>query len=93
MSAPRFSTLTGAEVLGYWNAGAATVADLRFTGSRAIRRHREDADPRNEMSIALAAVAVEPWASHVWHCDPRTERGEKGSGAVSNHTKPSPTRQ
>ena len=35
----RFDTLTEAEVLGWWNAGAATVADLRFTGNRAIRRY------------------------------------------------------
>jgi hypothetical protein len=40
--------------------GAATVADLRFTGNRAIRRHIEETDQRSEMTLALAAVVAEP---------------------------------
>ena len=67
----RFDTLTEAEVMGWWNAGVATVADVRFTGNRAIRRHLEETDERSEMNVALAGVAAEPWAPHIWHRDPR----------------------
>jgi hypothetical protein len=67
----RFNTLTEAEVMGWWNAGVATVADIRFTGNRTIRRHHEATDERSEMNVALAAVATEPWAPHIWHRDPR----------------------
>ena len=70
----RFDTLTEDEVMSWWNAGAATVADLRFTGNRAIRCHIEETDQRSEMNIALSAVAAEPWASHIWHRDPRFSR-------------------
>lgn len=54
--------------------GAATVADLRLTGNRAIRRHIEETDQRSEMTLALADVVAEPWAAHVWHRDPRFSR-------------------
>ena len=68
----RLDTLTEAEVMGWWNAGAATVADLRFTGNRAIRRHVEETEQRSEMNIALAGVVAERWAEHIW----RTRRSE-----------------
>lgn len=42
----RFDTLTDAEVMGWWNAGVATVADLRFAGNRAIRQHHKDTHQR-----------------------------------------------
>lgn len=79
----RFTTLTEADVMGWWNAGAATVADIRFTGNRAIRRHLEEADERSAMNLALAAVAGEAWAPHIWHRDPRFARYvPKGSETV-----------
>lgn len=70
----RFDTLTEDEVMGWWNAGVATVADLRFAGNRAIRRHVEETDERSEMNVSLASVAGEPWAEHIWHSDPRFSR-------------------
>jgi hypothetical protein len=57
-----FDTLTEADVLGWWNAGPATVADLRFAGNRTIRRHLEEADMRSAMNTDLVTVAAEPWA-------------------------------
>lgn len=67
----RFDTLTETEVMEWWNAGVVTVADIRFTANRAIRHHLEETDRRSRMNTSLAAVAVEPWAPHVWHRDPR----------------------
>ena len=67
----RFDTLTETEVMEWWNAGVVTVADIRFTANRAIRHHLEETDRRSKMNTALAAVAVEPWAPHIWHRDPR----------------------
>ena len=67
----RFNTLTEAEVLGWWNAGVATVADIRFAGNRAIRHHHDETDQRSQMNVALADVAAEPWAEHIWRRDPR----------------------
>lgn len=67
----RLDTLTEDDVMGWWNAGPATVADLRFAGNRAIRHHLDETDQRSEMNIALAGIAAEPWAAHVWHRDPR----------------------
>lgn len=63
----RFNSLTEAEVMGWWNAGVATVADTRFAGNRAIRRHLEETDERSEMNVKLAAGAAEAWAAHIWH--------------------------
>ena len=70
----RFDTLTEAGVMEWWNAGVATVADIRFAGNRAIRRHHEETDERSEMNLALASVAPEQWAPYVWHRDPRFAR-------------------
>lgn len=30
--------------MGWWNAGVATVADIRFAGNGAIRRHHDETD-------------------------------------------------
>ena len=67
----RFDTLTEADVMSWWNAGAATVADIRFAGNRAIRRHHDEVDARSQLNTDLDAVASEPWTRQVWWRDPR----------------------
>jgi hypothetical protein len=66
-----FNELTTTGVLSWWNAGPVTVEDIRVTGNEAIRRHHESVDERHRVNIDLAAVALEPWAPHIWHRDPR----------------------
>jgi hypothetical protein len=70
----RFDTLTEAEVLSWTNAGPRTVADIRATGNEAIRRHHERVALLPELRTAMAAVAEEPWARHIWWRDPRFAR-------------------
>ena len=48
-----------------------TVDDIRRTGNAAIRRHHEEAAEHAQLKADLATVAEEPWASHIWHRDPR----------------------
>ena len=67
----RFDTLTEAEVMGWWNAGVATVADIRFVGNRAIRHHHDETDQAEPDERRARRVAVEPWAEHIWRRDPR----------------------
>lgn len=78
-----FDTLTASDVAGWWNAGPATVDDIRSTGNEAIRLHHETADLRLRIDTDLAAVAVEPWADHIWHLDQRfAEFVPKGNSTV-----------
>lgn len=67
----RFNDLTEAAVLSWWNAGPVTIVDLRATGNEAIARHHKEADLLRNLEADLAAVAVEPWARHIWYGDPR----------------------
>lgn len=66
-----FSELTEGEVSSWWNAGPVTIKDIRTTGNEAIRRHHDTVDLRHRIDTDLAAVALEPWAPHIWHWDPR----------------------
>jgi hypothetical protein len=66
-----FDSLTEADVARWWNAGPATVGDIRSAGSEAIRLHYETAELRLRIDADLAEVALEPWAEHIWYRDPR----------------------
>ncbi len=66
-----FNTLTETEVLSWWNAGVVTVADIRDTGTEAIRHYHAEPALLARIKADLAAVAKEPWAQHVWRRDPR----------------------
>jgi hypothetical protein len=66
-----FDGLTESNVAGWWNAGPATIQDIRSTGNDAIRLHHETAGLRLRIDIDLAAVAREPWTHHIWYRDPR----------------------
>jgi hypothetical protein len=78
-----FNDLTEADVLSWWNTGPVTVDDIRTSGNEAARRHHETVDLRHRIDTALAAVAVAPWASHIWHRDPRfAEYIPKGDATV-----------
>jgi hypothetical protein len=66
--------VTTTDVLGWWNAGPATVDDLRVTGNDAITRHHEDTGLLKELAADLSNMASEPWARHIWHQDPRFAR-------------------
>lgn len=80
----RFDTLTEAEVLGWWNAGRVTVADLRLAANRTVRHHHDETDQRSQTNVALVGVAVEPWAERVWRRDPRFSIClPKGDGTVA----------
>ncbi|MDK1018416.1 MAG: hypothetical protein QGD89_03315 [Actinomycetota bacterium] len=66
-----FNDLSEAGAAGWWNVGPVTVEDIRITGNEAIRRHHDTVDLRHRIDTDLAAVVFEPWASHIWHWDPR----------------------
>jgi hypothetical protein len=66
-----FDTLTASDVAGWWNAGPATVNDIRSTGTEAIRLHHETAGLRLRIDAGLSAVTQEPWADRIWYRDPR----------------------
>ena len=75
--------LTSTDVLGWWNAGPVTVEDLRVTGSDAIRRHHTEIDLLRQLEADLSNMALEPWAPHIWHRDPRfSELVPKGDHTV-----------
>jgi hypothetical protein len=78
-----FNGLTEAVVLSWWNAGSATVEDLRTTGNEAMQIHHETVERRHRIDTDLAAAAREPWALHIWHRDPRfAEYIPKGDATV-----------
>jgi hypothetical protein len=78
-----FEGVTEAVVRSWWNAGPATVDDMRTTGNEAIRHHHETVDVRQRIDTDLAAVAQEPWAGHIWYPDPRfAEFIPKGNATV-----------
>jgi hypothetical protein len=66
-----FDSLTESDVAGWWNAGPATVDDVRSTGNEAIRLYRETTELRLRIDADLAEVALEPWVEHIWYRDPR----------------------
>jgi hypothetical protein len=66
-----FDSLTEGDVAGWWNAGPATVDNIRSTGNEAIQLHHETVDLRLRIDTGLSAVAVESWAEHIWYWDPR----------------------
>jgi hypothetical protein len=66
-----FDSLTESDVAGWWNAGAVTVRDIRRTGNEAIRIHHETVELRLRIDTDLSAIAIEPWAEHIWYRDPR----------------------
>jgi hypothetical protein len=63
--------LTKSDVLGWWNAGPATVEDLRVSGNDAIKRHHTETGLLATLAADLADMASEPWAPHIWYHDPR----------------------
>lgn len=67
----QFDTLIEADVMEWWNAGVATVSDIRIAGNRAIRRHHDEVDARSQLNTDLDAVTGEPWTRQVWWRDPR----------------------
>jgi hypothetical protein len=66
--------LTATDVLGWWNAGPATVEDLRASGDDASRRHHTETGLLEALEADLSNMASEPWAPHIWHHDPRFSR-------------------
>jgi hypothetical protein len=66
--------LTTFEVLGWWNAGPATVEDLRITCNDAIRQHHTETGLLDALTTDLSNMASEPWAPHNWYHDPRFAR-------------------
>jgi hypothetical protein len=66
--------LTATDVLGWWNAGPATVEDLRNVGNDAIRRHHTETGLLEALAADLSNMASEPWAPHIWYHDPRFAR-------------------
>jgi hypothetical protein len=66
--------LTTTDVLGWWNAGPATVEDLRVAGNDAIRRHHTETGLLAILATDLSNMASESWAPHVWYHDPRFTR-------------------
>jgi hypothetical protein len=78
-----FDSLTEADIAGWWNAGSATVDDIRTTGNEAIRVHHDTTELRLRIDTDLGVVAVEPWSEHIWYRDPRfSEFLPKGSSTV-----------
>jgi hypothetical protein len=65
------NNLTATDVLGWWNAGSATVQDLRAIGNDAIRRHRTESGLLEALAADLSLMASEAWAPHIWYLDPR----------------------
>jgi hypothetical protein len=63
--------LTATDVLGWWNAGPATVEDLRASGDDASRRHHTETGLLEALAADLSNMASEPWVPHIWHHDPR----------------------
>jgi hypothetical protein len=66
--------VTATDVLDRWNAGPATVEDLRIVGNDAIRRHHKEAGLLEALVADLSSMASEPWAPHIWYHDPRFAR-------------------
>jgi hypothetical protein len=78
-----FNELTEAAVERWWNTGPVTVEDIRDTGDVAVRLHHETVGLRRRIDIDLTAVALESWAPHIWHPDPRfAEFIPKGDSTV-----------
>jgi hypothetical protein len=78
-----FDSLTESDVARWWSAGPATVEDIRSTGSEAIRFHHETVELRLRIDTDLSAVALEPWAEHIWYRGPRfAEFIPKGDSTV-----------
>lgn len=78
-----FDDLTEDSAAAWWNTGTVTISDIRSTGNEAIRRHYDETDLRVRIDADLAAVALEPWAPHIWHRDPRfAEFIPKGEATV-----------
>ncbi len=78
-----FNDLAEADAAGWWNAGPVTVEDIRITGNEAIRHHHDTVDLRHRIDTDLVAVALELWARHIWHRDPRfAEFVPKGDSTV-----------
>ena len=74
-----FDQLTEEGMFAWWNAGPVTASDIRDTGNKAIRRHQDEAELLQDLDSALSAVESEPWASDIWHHNPRlTEFIPKG---------------
>jgi hypothetical protein len=63
--------VTAADVLGWWNAGPATVEDLRIVGNDAIKHHHTETGLLKKLAVDLSDMASEPWAPHIWYHDPR----------------------
>jgi hypothetical protein len=70
----RLNEVTTTDVLGWWNAGPATVEDLRIVGSDAIRRHHTETGLLEALAADLSNMASQPWAPHIWYHDPRFTR-------------------
>jgi hypothetical protein len=68
------SELTTTDVLGWWNAGPATVEDLRIVGNDAIRRHHTETGLLKSLEADLSDMASASWAPHIWYHDPRFAR-------------------
>jgi len=66
--------VTTTDVLGWWNAGPATVEDIRVVGNDAIRRHHTESGLLAELEADLSNMASEPWAPLIWYHDPRFAR-------------------
>jgi hypothetical protein len=66
-----FDCLAESDVAAWWNAGSVTVRDIRSTGNEAIRFHHETTELRRRIDTDLSAIAIEPWAEHIWYRDPR----------------------
>jgi hypothetical protein len=78
-----FDSLTVSDAAGWWNAGPATVDDIRSTGNDAIRLHHKTRDLRLRIDTDLSGVAQESWTHHVWYRDPRfAEFVPKGNSTV-----------
>jgi hypothetical protein len=54
--------LTATDVSSWWNAGLATVEDLRIVGSDAIRRHHTETGLLEALASDLSNMASESWA-------------------------------
>jgi hypothetical protein len=60
------NNLTTTDVLGWWNAGRATVEDLCDVGNDAIRRHHTETGVLATLATDLSNMASETWAPHIW---------------------------
>jgi len=66
--------VTSIDVLDWWNAGPATVEDLRIVGNDAIRRHHTETGLIEALAADLSNMASESWALQIWYHDPRFAR-------------------